>query len=134
MKLALSITLELNVPAGYTLTAEDRKDYRQVIDNALEQQAGFGGLTPNNLSDEGVGVDIFYVDVDWRREQQLSGEAFALWWDLEDVYNVATARSEEPLSETQAKAVLARLKQKADASTAIYWDEVAAAIDFVLKV
>lgn len=60
-KLAFAVTLELSFPEGYVLTEGDAQAYRAVIHNALEQQAGFGGLTPDFLSDEGIGVELFTV-------------------------------------------------------------------------
>lgn len=62
MTLTLKVTLELNVPEGYTLNDAAIEDYRSVIDSALEHQAGFGGLTPDELSDEGVAVELFTVE------------------------------------------------------------------------
>lgn len=62
MPLTLKVTLELNVPEGYTLNDAAIEDYRNVVDNALEHQAGFGGLTPDSLSDEGLSVELFTVE------------------------------------------------------------------------
>ena len=59
MKLTFKVTLELDVPGGTALDAAAIEDYRNVVDNALERQAGFGGLTPDDLS-----VELFTVEVD----------------------------------------------------------------------
>ena len=66
MKLTFKVTLELAVPEGYTPDDAAIEDYRNVLDNALGHQAGFGGLTPDDLSDEGVAVELFTVEHDKR--------------------------------------------------------------------
>ena len=63
MKLTFKVTLELDVPEGYTPDDAAIEDYRNVLDNALEHQAGFGGLTPDDLSDEGLSVELFTVEL-----------------------------------------------------------------------
>ena len=60
-ELTFDVTLELALPETYVLTAGDSEAYRAALENALEHQAGFGGLTPDFLSDEGVGVERFTV-------------------------------------------------------------------------
>ncbi len=70
MKLTFKVTLELNVPESYTLDDAAIEDLRNVIDNALEHQAGFGGLTPDDLSDEGLSVELFTVEVDERASDE----------------------------------------------------------------
>ena len=60
-KLAFNVTLELTFPEGYVLTAGYIEAYRAALNSALEHQAGFGGLTPDFLSDEGIGVERFTV-------------------------------------------------------------------------
>jgi len=64
VKLTFKVALELNVPESTTLDDAAMEDYRNVVDNALEHQAGFGGLTPDDLSDEGLSVELFTVEVD----------------------------------------------------------------------
>ena len=64
MKLTFKVTLALDVPEGYTPDDAATQDYRNVLDNALEHQASFGGLTPDDLSDEGLSVELFTVEVD----------------------------------------------------------------------
>ena len=131
MKLTFTVTLELSVPESYTLTEHDIRAYRDVLANAVAYQMQFCGFTPDHLSDEDVGVDSFYAELDARRTQAANGEAFALWWTMEDIQNHA-ANLGETLTAEEVKAVLRQLEHDADASTGVSWAEVTAAIDFVL--
>ncbi len=70
MKLTFKVTLELNLPESHTLDDDAIEDYRNVLDNALEHQAGFGGLTPDDLSDEGLSVELFTVEHDDRASDE----------------------------------------------------------------
>lgn len=133
MILSFTVNLELTMPEGLTLTPEAAKDYRNMIDSALERQVSFAGLTPDHLSDEGIGVDSLAVAYSQNQTDKANGAAFDIWWNLTDIYDVATARSEQPLTETQAKAALERVAHKADAATGVSWDEIAAAIDWVTQ-
>ena len=63
MKLGFKVTLELSLPECYRLTAGDIEAFCAALENALEQQTGFGGLTPDFLSSEGIGVERFAVEV-----------------------------------------------------------------------
>lgn len=131
MKLSFNVTLELSVPESYTLANDDIEAYRNVLNHAVAHQAGLGGLTPDYLSAEDVGVKGFYVGTDARRTQAANGEAFALWWTLEDIQDHA-ANLDETLNPKEAKAVLRQLEHDAEASTGVSWTEVTAAVDFVL--
>ena len=73
-KLAFNVTLELSFPEGYVLTAGDVEAYRAAFENALEQQAGFGGLTPDFLSDEGVGVEWLNVEKEENVKRQVENK------------------------------------------------------------
>lgn len=130
MKLSFNVTLELSVPESYELTDDDISAYRNVLNHAVAYQAGLGGLTPDYLSNEHVGVTSFYVTTDARLTQAANGEAFTLWWTLEDIQDHA-ANLGEMLNPKEAKAVLRRLEHDADASTGVSWAEITAAIDFV---
>ena len=132
MKLNFNVTLELSIPEGYDLTDDDIEAYRNVLNHAVAHQAGFGGLAPDYLSNEDVGVTSFYVTTDPRRTRAANGEAFALWWTLEDIQDHA-ANLNKTLNLKEAKAVLKQLEHHADASTGVSWAEVTAAIDFVLS-
>lgn len=70
MKLSFNVTLNVSVPEGYDLTDDDIETYRNVLNHAVAHQAGFGGLTPDYLSNENVGVTSFYVATDPRLTQE----------------------------------------------------------------